>query len=187
MENKLIIRDARAEEASFVAWTIAEALGTDQSNGFLAAARREDTIYSWKFARVAELDGVVVGCQVACTGDDYVRLRGRSWMTVWEGLTESYVESLPLESEADEYHLDSIAILPQYRGLHFSKDLIMDAVHIGEALGYKRASFAVDASHSALHEYYKTMGFRDEKSMRLGYTDFIKMYYIIKNEAAGDF
>jgi len=178
MRNKLIIRNATIDDVPFVGWTIAEALGDDDpshTKGFIDAAKREDTIYSWKFARIAQINKEVVGCQVACTGAEYINMRKQSWMIIWKNLTESYIDTVPLESEADEYHLDSIAILPQYRGLHISTELIMDSVNIGQKLGYKRTSFVVDASHNALHEYYKSIGFKDEKTIRLGYTDFIKM------------
>lgn len=188
MLDGLVIRDAVPADAPFIAWALAEAFDADQTlyDRYLSVCEQPDTLYSWSRTRVAEIDGRVVGCQVTFTGEDYAILRKRSWLPIWgPRLTEEMIDSAPLEADPDEYHLDSIAVLPEYRGLGIARTLIMDSVHRGQSLGYRKigllSALRESASHDralhdcALHDYYLRLGFVDEKPIRLFLTDYIKM------------
>jgi len=176
----MIIRDATILDAPLIAW----AVGETNVNGraflerYVPEIERDDSLFSWKCTRVAELDAVVVGCQIACRGEEYIRRRKLSWMNVWSPpLTEEMIDAAPFEAEEDEYHLDLMAVLPEFRGCGAGRMLIMDSVIRAKELGYKRISFLVECNMHSLHEYYRGLGFEDEKLVRIFSTDYMKMRY----------
>lgn len=180
MESSIIIRDATPADAELIAWTVAEA--SDGNHAYFdrlkSIASETDNLFSWQNTRVAEVDGRAVGCQITFTGKHYASFRKRTWLAVWSPpLTEEIIDRAPLEADADEYHLDSIAILPEYQGRGISRALIMDSVRRGQALGYAHIAFLVETDKPSLHDYYARLGFVDEKPVRLFLTDYIKMRY----------
>ena len=104
-----IIRKATQKEAAqiaelfMLAWPVEEIM---ESNGLsyeqlhesiTAIAAAEETIYSYENTIVTELDGKVVGAMCAYDGADsgFAQLK---------------------ETEAGEFYLDSVGVLPEYRG-----------------------------------------------------------------------
>ena len=87
------------------------------------------------------------------------------------------VAEAPMESDEDEYHMEGIGILPEYRGRGISRLLIMDSVERGQNLDYKKVAFLVAADSEGLMGYYERLGFRRTERMTLFDIDYVKMQY----------
>ncbi len=155
------IRRATKADASLVAWTVLTALDLDDTllERALASCRREDTMYSWRNAFVALADGEPVGALVAYDGGRYLDLRRRTWPALW-GVEEAEFAHAALETSAGEFYLDSLALRPAARGLHFGERLISAALEQGRALGLRQAALIVDVDKPRLREHYARLGFR---------------------------
>ena len=78
--DHLTIRKAAIEDAPFVARCVLEAIGFENITDEILArqtafSRREDVLYSWRHALMAEYDGETVGCIIAYEGRLYQWLR----------------------------------------------------------------------------------------------------------------
>ena len=62
----LEIRDARIDDVEIVAWTVLTALDMEIHNldKFIKSCSANDTLYSWRNAVVATVDGQAVGCLI---------------------------------------------------------------------------------------------------------------------------
>ncbi len=174
------IIDAGVEDADLIADAIMEAVGPEICRGiagkdgtrqdvhelFAALARREDSQYGYRNARVAVMDDdpVRMGVCVSYDGADLRRLR-RSFFEEanarfgW-GMTAEAVERLPEEAGADEYYLDTLAVLPQYRGEGVGTALIRDAKARAEKSG-KPLGLLVDEENENAARLYESLGFRE--------------------------
>lgn len=58
------------------------------------------------------------------------------------------------ECEDDEFYIDSVAVLPEFRGLGYFKAMINEAINIARNLGFKKVSLITQTP-----EYYTKFGF----------------------------
>ena len=179
--EKVLIRDARRTDARLIAWALTESFhfehDAQEEERLREMVERDDTLYSYRHARVAEVDGVVVGSQTAYTGREYAAGRKECFQHVWPYITDAMVAEAPMESDEDEYHMEGIGILPKYRGWGISRLLIMDSVKRGQNRGYKKVAFLVAADSEGLMSYYERLGFRRTERLTLFDIDYIKMQY----------
>lgn len=184
--NKINIRMANAEEAAHIAglfmlaWPVNEIL---ESNGIsyeqlhesitrVAAIR--NTIYSYENTVVAEIDGKVVGAMCAYDGANYQKLKQPIVDTLGN---DSCFASLK-ETESGEFYLDSVGVLPDYRGQGIASRLFEAQCKRAASLGHKVAGLIVDEDKPKAEALYTRLGFRyiDDK-------DFFghKMKHMVKN------
>lgn len=175
----MTIQTATPEDASLIADAILEAIGTDlidhlagENNTrqdvhdlFMRLAAREDTQYSYLNSRIArDTDGAPMGVCVSYDGAALKRLRRPFFAeandTFGWGMTPEEVDALPGETEPDEFYLDTLMTLPQYRGHGIAKALIMDAKEKASALG-KPLGLLCDTDNDRARRVYDTMGFKD--------------------------
>lgn len=168
MMNGINIRMARQEEAAriagifMLAWPVDEIL---ESNGISygqllesitrVAASRE-TIYSYENTIVAEVDGMVVGDMCAYDGADYQRLKQPIVDTL--GKDSGFAELR--ETEAGEFYLDSVGVLPEYRGRGIASLLFDAQCQRATSLGHKVAGLIVDDEKPKAEALYKRLGFK---------------------------
>lgn len=168
MMNGINIRMARQEEAAriagifMLAWPVDEIL---ESNGISygqllesitrVAASRE-TIYSYENTIVAEVDGMVVGAMCAYDGADYQRLKQPIVDTL--GKDSGFAELR--ETEAGEFYLDSVGVLPEYRGRGIASLLFEAQCQRAASLGHKVAGLIVDEEKPKAEALYKRLGFK---------------------------
>jgi ribosomal protein S18 acetylase RimI-like enzyme len=159
-DEVVTIERAEAEDAPFVAWTVLTALdmAADDLQLVTECCARTDSIYSWRRAWVAKVAGRCVGCLVAYDGADYGDLREATWRRLWadDGVDFSRVA---METGPGEFYLDSMAVLPEFRGREIGKKLICAAIGHAEALGFRRFGIIVDVGKPRLFAYYRTLGF----------------------------
>ena len=163
----IIIRQARKEEASqiaelfMLAWPVDEIL---ESNGLTCEqlnesitliAASEETIYSYENTIVAEIDGKVVGAMCAYDGADYQRLK----QPILDVLGSDCGFAKMKETEAGEFYLDSVGVLPEYRGRGIASRIIDAQCERAASLGHKVAGLIVDIDKPQVEALYSRLGF----------------------------
>ena len=163
----VIIRQARKEEASqivklfMLAWPVDEIL---ESNGLTCEqlhesitliAANEETIYSYENTLVAEIDGKVAGAMCAYDGADYQRLK----QPIIDTLGPDCGFAKMKETEAGEFYLDSIGVLPEYRGRCIAPRIIDAQCERAASLGHKVAGLIVDIDKPQVEALYSRLGF----------------------------
>ena len=181
-----MIRKATKEEAAqiaqlfMLAWPVEEIL---ESNGLTyeqlwesmtAVAAREGTIYSYENTIVAEEDCKVVGAMCAYDGADYQRLK----QPIVDVLGEDSGFARLKETEAGEFYLDSVGVLPDYRGRGIASRLFEAQCERAASLGHKVAGLIVDVDKPQAEALYIRLGFTylDDKDF-FGHT----MRHLVKN------
>lgn len=179
IQGSITIRDAGKEDVEIVAWTVLTALDmdTDEMEKFIKSCSKDDSIYSWRNAIVATLDGTAVGCLIAYEGSRYKELRDKSWLQLWDDMDSEYLKTIEDEAVDGEFYLDSMAILPEYRGRSIGRELMAYAIEKGKALGCGCATLLVDVHKPRLEAYYQAMGFEQYGEMEYFGHDYKRMRY----------
>ena len=169
MKSKnVIVREARREDAATIAQAVAMAIGDKVAlraycgDDYLAVlvemAAREDTQYSWQNGLIAEVDGLVAGAVVGYDGGRLGVLREGTFAVLREllGRTPTIVD----ETEVGEYYLDSVAVLPEFRGLGVGRELVAAFCEKAFSEGHERVGLIVDFDNPQAEKLYTSLGFR---------------------------
>lgn len=142
----MTIRNATPEDSRLIADAILSAIGdelTDNLAGenhtreevhamFMRLASEGNTQYSYRNTRIAVSDdGSPMGVCVSYDGADLKRLRrpffAEANAVLGWNLSAEEIENLPGETSDDEFYLDTLMTLPEYRCHGVAKSLIEDA------------------------------------------------------------
>ena len=165
--SEIKIRPAVVSDAPLIAMAVAMAIGeetvveycgADYLSAIEAAASAEGTQYSYRNALVAELDGVAAGAAVGYDGALLETLRAGT-LSIIKKFNPS-VSVTDDETQAGEFYIDSIGVLPQFRGYGIGKRLLMAMVGKGLALGCGKVGLIVDFENSGLSSLYSRCGFQ---------------------------
>ena len=104
---------------------------------------------------VAEIDGKVAGAVCAYDGADYQRLK----QPVVDMLGPDSGFAKLKETEVGEFYIDSVGVLPEYRGRGIASRLIDAQCMHAASLGHKVAGLIVDTDKPQAEELYKRLGF----------------------------
>ena len=171
------IKDAEKGDASLIADAILEAIGEELTENlagdehtrqevhdlFMSLAERTDTQYSYLNTRLAVTDeGKPMGVCVSYDGGDLIRLRRQFFKEAnkrlgWN-ISEEEIESLPGETDSEEFYLDTLMTLPEYRGRGVGKALILDASEKAEKAG-KPLGLLCDVDNHRARRLYDSVGF----------------------------
>ncbi len=187
LTSKPIIRDARPEEAPFLAKCVMAGMhfydfetdipgDNEIFERLVACERRTDTLYTYVHTRVAEMDGIAVGSLLSYPGDIYRELRHKAFTELWPELSEMDATS-DQETDPGEYYLDSLAVLPQYRGKGIGRGLLRDGIEKGRSLGYTKVALVADSEMPHLISLYSSLGFIPEGHRHVFGVDFQRMVY----------
>ena len=173
------IRPATIEDASFVAWTVLVAVGIDHPNDKMmqsvtALCRRTGVLYSWQNSMLAEQDGKVVACLISYDGADYATMRKETFRLIAEEVGRDF-RQMESETEAGEYYVDSIAVLPDYRGQGIGTQLLRAGVEKARQLHIGKVSIVVSPDNPKAQQLYESLGFQYVKDMFLFNEDYRKM------------
>lgn len=172
----MTIETARPEDASLIADAILSAIGdelTDHLAGdnhtrrevhdlFMRLAARNDTQYSYLNTRIARGDdGAPMGVCISYDGADLLRLRREFFAEAnhalgWE-ISSDEIDSLPGETEPDEFYLDTLMTLPEYRGNGVARALIADATLKARRAG-KPLGLLCDKDNDRARRLYESVG-----------------------------
>ncbi len=181
---------ATAQDARFVAQVVAEAVGNtlmeracqgQETAGdrellrqIEAVCLRDDTLYSWRHTRLAvNAEGLPVGALVAYPGEGYRACRARTFALL-ESLITFDVDSMDDETRDGEYYLDSLAVLPAWRGRGIARRLLASAQAEATRLG-RPAILACAPGNTGARRLYESLGFREEGRMHIFGEDYLRM------------
>lgn len=185
---QVCIRPARPEDADFLArcimagmhfYDFEEELSADNAailENLTSCEKRPDTLYSFSRTRVAEIDGKAAGALLSYPGNLYKDLRESTFQEYWPGFFTQFADDDP-ETDPGEYYLDSLAVLPEYRGRGIGRALLKDGIRIGLDLGYKQIALVADADMPHLIRLYESAGFVPADRRHAFGIDFQRMIY----------
>lgn len=184
IDTRITIRDANIDDVAFVAGCVLAAVDLyDFVTASVETATAEkvcamdDTLYSYRNARVACVDGTPVGCLVSYNGDTYSEARAKTFdIFEKEGHTMPQTD---METCPGEWYLDSMAILPAFRGFGIGKSLMVDGIRLAAKAGVHKVSLIVELSKPKLREYYSELGFSVEKEILAFGDRYFKMSKVI--------
>lgn len=183
MNEEIIIREATVDDAPFVGLVVCMALHYDETHPlyevFVKLAARTDAQYSYCNALVAEAGGKVVGAIVGYDGARLYELRA----PLQAMIVEKTGRTIDIEDEtgAGEFYIDSLAVLPQYRGCGIGSKLLCAMREKAFAAGFSRVGLLVDVENPNAEALYTSLGFE-----RVNPTTFLghKMWHLqcVKND-----
>lgn len=184
---KIVVRQAQKEDAALIAEVVCMAVGYDTSHPlytvFKILAASDKTQYSYRNALVADVGGAVAGAIVGYDGARLKELREPIFPLLEEHLGS--VPEIEDETEAGEYYLDSLGVLPAYRGLGVGRALLDAASRGAFAEGHSRVGLIVDVDNPRAEQLYTALGF-----VRVGQKCFLghDMWHLQRfgEEYAGD-
>ena len=182
----ITIRPATFADVPAIAKFIAMAIGDEFSlknycgENYLKVleeiAQADNTQYSFKNSLVAEAEGIVVGAIVGYDGAKLLELRTETFAIIKKHL--GITPNMEPETEAGEFYLDSIAVLPEFRGRGVAKNLILTLCNKVFSEGYKNVGLLVDIENTNAEKLYHSLGFvRVNQKSFLGH----KMWHLQKN------
>ena len=176
----ITIRKASFEDASFVACCVLASVDLyDFKNDSIEkdVAERvcgmEDTLFSYRNARIAADSGKPVGCLVSYDGARYAEARAVTFRIFAEAGRP--MDDTEFETGPGEYYIDSLAILPAYRGLGIGRELIYDAMEEARKNGLRQVGLIVECSKPLLRDYYAELGFIPVREMNAFGDRYLKM------------
>lgn len=183
---KIVVRSAVRDDAPIIAKVVSMAIGDEVAlhnycgEEYLAVltavARRDATQYSWRYALVAEVDGVVAGAIVGYDGARLNELREGTFSVLRESIGRT--PTIANETEAGEYYLDSVAVLPEFRGSGVGRALINAFCEKASAEGNDCVGLIVDFDNLRAEKLYTSLGFH-----RIGTRTFFghRMWHLQRN------
>lgn len=167
MTNNISVRRATPDDAATIAHVVAMAIGdeqalydycgTDHHSVLAAVAQADATQYSWRYALIAEVDGSVAGAIVGYDGAELEKLRAGTFAIIREHIGR--VPTIPNETEAGEYYLDSVGVETEYRGCGVGRALVAALCEKAFSEGHERVGLIVDSSNPKAERLYSSLGF----------------------------
>lgn len=170
------LRDATSEDAPSIARVVLagiELLDMDAAlpdnqrvlyEHLVGICRMDDTLYSYRNTRIAEVDGCAVGALVAYDGARYAKMREKTFGLVQQ-TSGMDLNHKAMETGPGEFYLDSMAILSDYRGAGIGKMLMRDRIDFALSNGFQKVTLLVDKDKPRLQRYYECEGFAFSEEM----------------------
>lgn len=165
-----LLRDATMDDAPFISRVVLAgiemldidaALPDEQRNLYdhlVGICRMDDTLYSYRNTRIAEINGSVVGALVAYDGACYAEMRKKTFGLVRQ-TSGMDLNHNAMETGPGEFYLDSMAISSDFRGAGIGKMLMRDRVDFALSNGFQKVTLLVDKDKPRLQRYYECEGF----------------------------
>lgn len=123
-------------------------------------ATRTDTQYSYANTICAiDANGNMTGAIVSYDGGRLLELRRAFTDCVKEAFGRDF-SNMEEETQAGELYLDSLAVLPEYRGRGIAKELLKRAHAKAKEMGIGTSGLLVDCNNPKAEKLYLSVGFR---------------------------
>lgn len=182
---EVLIRDAVADDVKFVSDCVLASVDlydfvNESLEKYIAleVCGMDDTLYSYRNARIATMEGKPVGCLVSYDGSIYEEARKKTFQIFKDAGRE--MTDTGMETQSGEYYLDSMAILPEYRGYGIGHVLMMDGIEKAKRLGHNKIGLIVEKSKPDLQAYYSLLGFKPVSEMNAFGDVYVKMILVIE-------
>ncbi|HCS88088.1 MAG TPA: hypothetical protein DIW30_06765 [Bacteroidales bacterium] len=181
----ITLRAATQQDAEFLAVCMIMALGKDyafcleDSKQMQLAAEvcgREDTLYSWRNAWIAENGDERSGALIGYDGAQYAEMR-RITFALLSDIISPETAQMQAETKAGEFYLDSLAVMPEYRKQGIGRTLILHAI---EQLTRekKQPVVLVVLPDNPARRMYESIGFRPEEEVFLFGENYLRCRYL---------
>ena len=167
MNTKIKVRTATQADAEIIARAVAMAIGDEITlrnycgenyhSVLTEIAAHRNTQYSWHYALIAEVDGTIAGAIVGYDGAMLRELREGTFTIVSKHTGR--VPTIADETEAGEYYLDSVGVLPEFRGLGVGRKLIAAFCDKVFTEGGEQVGLIVDFDNPQAERLYSSLGF----------------------------
>jgi len=177
VNEKLVVRPATRDDVEIVAETLYRAIWNGEPREsevwpqMVDAVSREDTLFSWKNALVADCEGDSVGAIISYDGAKYVAARSFSF-----GLIGCDMSHEAMETGEGEYYLDSLAVSPEWRGKGIGTALMEAAIKKAHDAGFQRITLIVDIKKPKARAMYERLGFKPLYTLEFLGETYTKMY-----------
>ena len=160
-EMNVKIREASSSDAPFIALIVCMALDGDTTHPlyelFKKLAARDDAQYSYCNTLIAEVGGIPVAAVVGYDGGELHRLREPLFALMREML--GHTIDIEEETQAGEFYVDSLAVLPEYRGCGIGRMLLGAMCERAADRGFGRVGLLVDFEKPSAEKLYWSLGF----------------------------
>ena len=166
-KSSISIRQAIKSDAPFIAQAVAMAIGDENAiknycgEDYITLlthiAENEKSQYSYINTLIAEIDGNAAGAVVGYNGAMLHELRATTYSIIYNELGRT--PSIPDETEAGEFYLDSLAVLPAYRCQGIASRLLKATAAKALAMGIPQVGLLVDKGNPAGERLYVSNGF----------------------------
>lgn len=179
MNNIISFRNATVDDALFIARGFHMAMlyndaSEEQISNFARnICVRDDVLYSWRNTIIAEADGKRAGMLTAYDGRYYHDMRIRT-MTLVKQHLEVEFPGMEDEAVAGEYYLDSLAVMPEFRGRGIGRKLLQEGIENGKTL-HLNVTLAVDPINARAKKLYLSLGFKPSGTLFIFGHDYEKM------------
>lgn len=164
---KITVREAAAADARLIAQAVAMAMGEEIAKAYCGVenylevlteiARMEDSQYSYRNALVALADDRPAGAIVGYDGGSLHRLRDRTLAVIRR--FNPRLSVLEEETGAGEFYLDSVGVLPEFRGCGIGRRLLLAMKERAFAAGHACVGLLVDEANPDAERLYVALGF----------------------------
>lgn len=167
-KSKITIRPASIDDASLIAQVVVMGIGSEEAlqnycgehylDVLTKVACSEHAQYSYHNALVAEIDGRPVGGIVGYDGGTLYPLREGTYSVIRR--YHAHVPTIIDETSAGEFYVDSVAVLPDYRGCGVGRALLDGMCTKAFSEGHRRVGLLVDCDNPAAERLYASIGFK---------------------------
>lgn len=184
----ITIRDATEDDIQFIAKCTMAAIGLydfrtqmtpGQKNSYRCLAEicgMNSTLYSYRKSRIASVGDTAVGCLISYRGESYAEAR-KITFGIAEKTLGTDLTGTEAETGEGEYYLDTMAVIPAFRGYEIGKKLLIDGIDRGKQAGYSKITLIVGKRYAHLRKYYAEVGFRELHEMQCFGDTYIKMVF----------
>lgn len=130
----------------------------DFRNTMERLVKMECSQYSYRNSLVAVDDDKVVGVCVSYDGASLHQLRQAFIDAAKEDFNRDF-SGIEDETQAGELYLDSLAVLPEYRGHGIASALLKATINKAKAMGLPAAGLLVDNGNPNAERLYRSIGF----------------------------
>lgn len=120
-------------------------------------ARTSGTQYCFTNALVCQANGVLCGAIIGYDGAQLYELREKTLSIIYKD--REIPSDFPDETEAGEFYLDSLGVLPECRGLGIGRELILQMRRHAFEKGFKKVGLIVDKENPRAEKMYSSIGF----------------------------
>ncbi|MCM1320219.1 MAG: GNAT family N-acetyltransferase [Muribaculaceae bacterium] len=162
------VREAQASDCHLIGEVVAMGIGHEVAREYTGidevinvlseVSSTCGTQYSYRNALIAEVDGEPAGAIVGYDGARLRELRDGSLAVIRK--YHPGIKVVDDETGEGEFYLDSVAVLPRFRGAGVGRRLIDAMSHRAAQQGHTRVGLLVDFENPRAEKLYETLGFR---------------------------
>lgn len=177
------ILSATYSDSAFVATVMMEAVEIPMmeehrvpEDHLVAICQHDDTLYSWRNACLYYIDDKPVAGLISYTGNGYHETKIRTFKLVPPEVLDFDPFTMDDETREGEYYLDSLAVLPEYRGKGIGTALLRHGIETAKSKGLLPI-LACDPENENAYRLYSSLGFQAEGKLNIFGQEYLRMVW----------